>query len=201
MSNHATPSCAGADPNIPTVRGRPAAGARWLGLAPVPSAARHHAVACRDRRRLSSELCGQRPPDASRRLDARGQVSGRGAWADVNGATTGNTPVHYAAARGDNEMCCTSFEGCRRQGGEPGGQTTVDAANGPRHAFSRFRDGQAPGRPRREEQSQMRVVLSHGSTEISADYADDADFYQTRQSPLQAISGRGRRPRVRTEVG
>jgi ankyrin repeat protein len=45
----------------------------------------------------------------------------------------GNTPLHYAAARGDNEMILYLIsKGADVKVVNRAGQTTVDAANGPR---------------------------------------------------------------------
>jgi uncharacterized protein len=60
--------------------------------------------------------------------------------ADVNARDNeGNTPVHYAAARGDNEMLLYLIsKGADVKAVNRRGQTTVDAANGPRQRVQPF---------------------------------------------------------------
>ena len=51
----------------------------------------------------------------------------------------GNTPVHYAASRGDNEMILYLVsKGADVKVVNRAGQTTVDAANGPRQRVQPF---------------------------------------------------------------
>jgi ankyrin repeat protein len=60
--------------------------------------------------------------------------------ADVNARDhEGNTPAHYAAARGDNEMLLYLVSrGADVSAVNRRGQTTVDAANGPRQRVQPF---------------------------------------------------------------
>jgi hypothetical protein len=62
--------------------------------------------------------------------------------ADVNARDNeGNTPVHYAASRGDNEMILYLVsKGADVKAVNRSGQTTVDAANGPRQRVQPFPD-------------------------------------------------------------
>ena len=83
--------------------------------------------------------------------------------ADVNAVDhEGNTPLHHAAARGDNEMISTSVSkgaDVRRVNRE--GQTTADMANGPVQRTQPFPEAiEAARKPRREEQPQVRVLLT-----------------------------------------
>ena len=82
---------------------------------------------------------------------------------DVNARDhEGNTALHNAAARGDNEM----IEYLVSKGADPkavnrAGQTTVDMANGPVQRTQPYPGhDQAARRTRREEQSQVRLVLN-----------------------------------------
>ena len=82
--------------------------------------------------------------------------------ADVNATDAeGNTAVHNAASRGDNEMITVPrLEGRRREDGQP--LRPDDGRHGERPGAAHAalsRDDQAPRGPRREEQPQVRVVL------------------------------------------
>ena len=83
--------------------------------------------------------------------------------ADVNAADhEGNTALHHAAARGDIEMIeYLVSKGADVTRVNRDGQTTVDMANGPVQRIQPYpRDDQAARDARREEQPQVRVVLT-----------------------------------------
>ena len=81
---------------------------------------------------------------------------------DVNAIDAdGNTAVHHAAARGDNEMILLSrVEGRDVTGVNRAGQTTIDLANGPVQRIAAVPGDDCAAREAgREEQPQVRVVL------------------------------------------
>jgi len=99
-----------------------------------PDCRPRHPAAPRDGgRRLRRRLRRKRPPLRADRHAGCGQVPRRGLHADVNARDAdGNTALHNAAARGDNEM----IEYLVSKGADVTlvnrtGQTTVDMANGP----------------------------------------------------------------------
>ena len=82
--------------------------------------------------------------------------------ADVNARDNdGYTPLHHAAARGDNEMInYLVSKGADVTAVARSGQTTADMANGPVQRISPYPgDRRAAREARIEEQPQVRVVL------------------------------------------
>ena len=105
-----------------------------VGLPPVPVGGPAYAAAGRGRRRLRRRLRRQRAP-----LRA-GRHAGGGASTSSKSCTPtstrvdheGNTALHHAAARGDNEMILYLVsKGADPKAVNREGQTTVDMANGP----------------------------------------------------------------------
>ncbi len=129
----------GADPNIPTAAGRRQGGGR--GLEPLPVGAPgmlplHAATGAGYLQNYAGN--GHRIHPAGWMRAVRYLVEELGA--DVNARDhEGNTPVHYAAARGDNEMILYLVsKGADVKAVNRAGQTTVDAANGPRQRVQPF---------------------------------------------------------------
>ena len=82
--------------------------------------------------------------------------------ADVNAVDQdGNTAVHNAAARGDNEMIrYLVSKGADVKRINRAGQTTIDVANGPVQRTQPYPgDDQAAREPGRREQPQVRLLL------------------------------------------
>ena len=82
--------------------------------------------------------------------------------ADVNARDhDGNTPLHHAAARGDNEMIqYLVSKGADVKAVNRAGETTADMANGPVQRIAAVPgDDRAARKAGREEQPQVQVVL------------------------------------------
>ena len=96
---------------------------------------------------------------------------------DVNARDhDGNTALHNAAARGDNEMILYLVsKGADVKAVNRDGKTTADMANGPVQRVAAVpRDDRAAREARREEQSQMRFVLMPVARRLrSADRTSD----------------------------
>jgi len=131
----------GADPNIPTMAGRRGGGRDSSGLPPLPVGGPgmlpiHAATGAGYLQNYAGN--GHRIHPAGWMRAVRFLVEELGA--DVNARDNeGNTPVHYAASRGDNEMILYLVsKGADAKAVNRAGQTTVDAANGPRQRVQPF---------------------------------------------------------------
>jgi ankyrin repeat protein len=133
----------GADPNIPTMAGRRQGGGANSTLPPLPVGGPgmtplHAATGAGYLQNYAGN--GHRIHPAGWMRGVRYLVEELGA--DVNARDNeGNTPVHYAASRGDNEMILYLVsKGADVKAVNRSGQTTVDAANGPRQRVQPFPD-------------------------------------------------------------
>jgi ankyrin repeat protein len=138
----------GADPSIPTIkpaggRGGRGGGQDASGLPPVPVGGTAHpvivaAAGARYGRGFAANDHEHKPGGWMPAVKYLVEVIG----ADVNARDAdGYTAMHYAAARGDNEMILYLVE----KGGDVmvvarNGQTTVDMANGPVQRYSPFHE-------------------------------------------------------------
>jgi ankyrin repeat protein len=129
----------GADPNIPTAAGRRQPGNATLSALPIGAPGGTPLHAATGLGYLQSYAGnGHRIHPAGWMRGVRYLVEELGA--DVNARDhEGNTPAHYAAARGDNEMLLYLVSrGADVSAVNRRGQTTVDAANGPRQRVQPF---------------------------------------------------------------
>lgn len=129
----------GADPNIPTAAARRQAGGASGSALPVGAPGGMPLHAATGMGYLQSYAGnGHRIHPAGWMRGVKYLVEELGA--DVNGRDhEGNTPAHYAAARGDNEMLLYLIsKGADVKAVNRRGQTTVDAANGPRQRVQPF---------------------------------------------------------------
>jgi uncharacterized protein len=129
----------GADPHIPTAAGRRQPGGAGGPALPVGAPGGMPLHAATGMGYLQSYAGnGHRIHPAGWMRGVKYLVEELGA--DVNARDDeGNTPVHYAAARGDNEMLLYLIsKGADVKVVNRRGQTTVDAANGPRQRVQPF---------------------------------------------------------------
>ena len=176
---------AGADPNIPTVapnvpvrRGpaarRPARAARSR-RPPTPSQAKFNAMPVPAGGPGALAIHAAAGVEYGEGFAGNAHRHAPDAWmavmkylveelhADVNARDNdGYTPLHHAAARGDNEMInYLVSKGADVTAVARSGQTTADMANGPVQRISPYPGDRRPAREARiEEQPQVRVVLT-----------------------------------------
>jgi ankyrin repeat protein len=129
----------GADPNIPLAAGRRQPGGANAAAMPVGApggSALHAATGMGYLQSYAGN--GHRIHPAGWMRGVKYLVEELGA--DVNARDNeGNTPAHYAAARGDNEMLVYLVsKGADVTAVNRRGQTTIDAANGPRQRVQPF---------------------------------------------------------------
>jgi ankyrin repeat protein len=130
---------AGADPNIPTTAGRRQPGGANGSALPIGAPGGTPLHAATGMGYLQSYAGnGHRIHPAGWMRGVRYLVEELGA--DVNARDhEGNTPAHYAAARGDNAMLLYLVsKGADVTAVNRRGQTTIDAANGPRQRVQPF---------------------------------------------------------------
>ena len=162
----------GADPNIrdDAPPGRPQVGDAETrdvedvsGLPPVPLGGPGVHAAARGRRRGYGEgFAGNDHRSRAGGMLAAVKYLVEDLHVDVNARDhEGNTALHNAAARGDNEMILYLVsKGADPKAVNRDGKTTVDMANGPVQRIQPFPETiKLLEEPRREEQPQVRVVL------------------------------------------
>jgi ankyrin repeat protein len=131
----------GADANIPTMAGQRGRARDSSGLPPLPVGGPgmlpiHAATGAGYLQNYAGN--GHRIHPGGWMRGLRFLVEELGADVNVRD-NEGNTPVHYAAARGDNEMILYLVsKGANVTAVNRAGQTTVDAANGPRQRVQPF---------------------------------------------------------------
>ena len=118
----------------------------------------------RGRRRIRQRLRRQLASPRARRLDAGDEVSGRGAARRRQRArhAAAMTPLHHAAARGDNEMIRVPRGARRRREGRVA-QRPDDGRHGERAGAATPSvpgDDRAAREARREEPAPLRVLLT-----------------------------------------